>query len=469
MAIITANATITTNGTGNVASLLDGDKFSGGVTLQAPQSVAAQIIDLAFPAPVAVDLIKIYRSTVGGGDDISLFAANNPDFTSEVGLGSPTVESGFWQWTLDADQQYWRFRNTGTTNLQVHNLRFEKSSVEITSQATITTNGTGNTADLVDGSTSAGGVTINAATINPGQHIILDFGTPVSLAELDAFFDNTSTSHLHLQGDANSYGNGTFRDVTVSYWQYNIILPSILDYADNHTFKIGDAVGYQGNSYICTAESLNHLPTDTNYWALVSAQTWTLTNANATDGVAIDVFQIEAYDVNTLIYYQQAPNAGGRPSVAIAEILRLMRTELPGEIAYANTKNSVSIDCPVNFAEAPEIIDDTFQNTLIVACSVNTEAQAVRFFRDEITLTIYWIRKRIQVREQVDNAWDAAPLIRAILYNVLTKSVNPDGLNVWKEILPQGIRTLPPQWAVYSGIAVPFLVRQGPGQLFWKQ
>ncbi len=67
------------------------------------------------------------------------------------------------------------------------------------------------------------------------------------------------------------------------------------DYDNAHTYSVKDTVGYLGSTYICTAISLAHLPTDTNYWDKVASKGDT-GEGGATGETGLSAYQVAVAD-----------------------------------------------------------------------------------------------------------------------------------------------------------------------------
>lgn len=166
------------------------------------------------------------------------------------------------------------------------------------------------------------------------------------------------------------------------------------------------------------------------------------------------------------------PLVDGRVSVAWNEMLRLLARCLPDAIAYANAQigfeEGKGIPLPAGYRVAPESLSDDYINSILVGASVRTESMGTRAFKDTVTLSIYDVAPRVEVREQVDDAWDRSGIIRGVLYPTLSGWIDPQGRKVWGKLQPMGKSPLPPAWENYDGVVLTYELFQYPGDNNWR-
>ena len=80
-------------------------------------------------------------------------------------------------------------------------------------------------------------------------------------------------------------------------------------YDASTTYNLLDFVTYEGSSYVCKKTSLNHLPTDTEYWQLlVSSTVHTLTSTLTAGQTSVTFNNALITDSSTIKVYTSQPD-----------------------------------------------------------------------------------------------------------------------------------------------------------------
>jgi hypothetical protein len=144
---------------------------------------------------------------------------------------------------------------------------------------------------------------------------------------------------------------------------------------------------------------------------------------------------------------------------------------LPGVIGYANTQLGYGVGHgiahPAGYYVAPQTLTDDYLNSVIVSAKVATQAMSPGTFKNEAQIVVYSINERIEVREQIEDAFDRSGLVRGILYRYLTGCIDPQGRRVWRLLEPTGVSMLPEAWEGYSGVACSYRMVQSPDDNAW--
>lgn len=156
-------------------------------------------------------------------------------------------------------------------------------------------------------------------------------------------------------------------------------------------------------------------------------------------------------------FYEALPLVDNRLSIALNEILRRLRDNMPAKIDYINTQlghpSGKGIKEPNGYYLAPGILTDTYINTILVGAATSTVAGSPKTFKNETQIVVYSIGRKIEVMEQVDDAFDRSGVIRGILYHFLTGCEDADGRQCWQLLEPSGLSMLPEAYANYAGVA----------------
>ena len=144
-----------------------------------------------------------------------------------------------------------------------------------------------------------------------------------------------------------------------------------------------------------------------------------------------------------------------RLSIAINEILRRLKANMPSKIDFINTRLNYpagkGIKKPAGYFLAPGILTDDYINTILVGAATSTTANSPRVFKNDSQITVYSIGRKIERDEQVDDSWDRSGVIRGILYHFLTECEDADGRQCWQLLEPSGVTMLPEPWGAYAG------------------
>lgn len=162
--------------------------------------------------------------------------------------------------------------------------------------------------------------------------------------------------------------------------------------------------------------------------------------------------------------------AGGRVSMVQKEAIRLLRACLPGTVALANSRENISIESPVMYYAVRESLEGVQLPCVAVGCAVGGEPLGTQANALDITMTVFVVGKRTEVREQVDDLWDLADLARLVLktaYGVHCLP-DPDGRKVWNACRFQSMNSVPVDWESCSAIAISYQVVQA-GLTLWPQ
>jgi hypothetical protein len=167
------------------------------------------------------------------------------------------------------------------------------------------------------------------------------------------------------------------------------------------------------------------------------------------------------------------PLVDGRASIAMREIVRRLRNNLPALVNYANTQlgygegKGIPQVAAQDIRVSPAVLDDSPKNCVLVSIAVNTEVFAPGTFKTESQVVIYSIEGRIESSEQVEDAWDRAGLIRAVLYHYLTGCRDAQDRVCWRLLEPQQVSFLPEPFQEYSGAACYYRLVQSPEDDNW--
>lgn len=154
--------------------------------------------------------------------------------------------------------------------------------------------------------------------------------------------------------------------------------------------------------------------------------------------------------------------AGGRLDLAWTEIIRLLRTCLPGAVTLFNTQFGRNVqlpsDCYYVQNEAP---GDEFQTPAIfVGASIDTRGTAPLINEDTVHISLYVLTGMAERKPEIDDSFILAYLARGTMKKAQRGWCLPDGRMVWNSLLYRGITPLPDKWAKYSGATVHFECEQ---------
>jgi hypothetical protein len=163
---------------------------------------------------------------------------------------------------------------------------------------------------------------------------------------------------------------------------------------------------------------------------------------------------------------------GGRVSIAVNEILRRLREEVNPYIEYVNDQLELTGDLAIptfdGFYIAPESLQDSYLNSVLVDVSLEKIPNGTRNHRNRAIVSIYAVSDPITVAEEVSNAWDRCELITHVLDQYLTGCVDLEGRVCWRNLGPQKVEMLPEKWEQYSGVTLTYLLSQDPSDETWK-
>ncbi len=164
--------------------------------------------------------------------------------------------------------------------------------------------------------------------------------------------------------------------------------------------------------------------------------------------------------------YGYLPLIGGRVSIAMNEILRLMKFCLPDSIAFINAKCGYTdgIPIPQSYRMAPEKLTKNDINSVLVGCSVGLPSEGAGQFKAVSNIQLYSINQPVTDREQVMDQWDRLWVMAAILRPSLGGWTDPAGRTVWNNLRPTAITALPQAWEDYSGVGITYEMTQYPYQ-----
>ncbi len=164
--------------------------------------------------------------------------------------------------------------------------------------------------------------------------------------------------------------------------------------------------------------------------------------------------------------FANLPLIGGRISIALNEILRLMRDNLPADIAYVNAQCGYAqgIPIPASYYMAPERVKPDDINYIIVGASVPMRSEGAGQFKAVSTVELVTVNQTITDREQSMDQWDRAWIMAALLYRTLGGWTNPAGQTVWSNLRPMAIAEAGQNNDDYHAISITYEMTQYPIQ-----
>jgi hypothetical protein len=152
----------------------------------------------------------------------------------------------------------------------------------------------------------------------------------------------------------------------------------------------------------------------------------------------------------------------GRASLARREILRLMRSSLPGVISLVNQlEPDAELVAPRDYIPARIPNENEKYPVLMVGLATGRTPQSPgkMNFRT-LSVMIYYITQATDVESQLDALWDVAELIEATMTKVQGFHCLPDGRKVWTQALWQSTSQVSEAWPAYSGAVLEYHVEQ---------
>lgn len=167
-----------------------------------------------------------------------------------------------------------------------------------------------------------------------------------------------------------------------------------------------------------------------------------------------------------------APTAGGRVSIALAEIKRRLEALLPGVVAEMNDRegwdeDDTKIRVPANYYAGPVDDSENVTNAVLMAAASDSQVVGPQGFKGVYSIVIYSVDKRTNSETQYLRNWDRVELIRAVMKPFLVGCVNADGRQCWKVLQPASIEWIPEEFEQYSGIAVNYTMTCDPSMNGW--
>lgn len=167
-------------------------------------------------------------------------------------------------------------------------------------------------------------------------------------------------------------------------------------------------------------------------------------------------------------FFEFLPLVDTRVSVAINEIIRRLKYDLPRKIDAMNTRlnypNGKGIRKPAADAyyPAPAVLVDKHINSVVVGASVDSVAHSPGIMRNEPTIMIAVIDNRIEHPDQVTDTWDRAGIVKGCLYPYLHGCEDNQGRQCWTLLEPQSATVLPESYNNFSGISLYYRLIQDP-------
>ena len=174
--------------------------------------------------------------------------------------------------------------------------------------------------------------------------------------------------------------------------------------------------------------------------------------------------------------FETLPLVDQRISVALTEIVRRLREELPGLIEHANTElrnaapgKGIPVVAKKDIRIAPASLKDTPMNCVLVSGSVQTQTLSPAIFKNEGQVIIFSIEEKMQGQhdDEIPQMFDRAGLIRGFLYHFLTGCKDPMDRIAWRLLEPQLVTALPEPYENLSGTACYYRLVQTPDQNNW--
>ena len=168
----------------------------------------------------------------------------------------------------------------------------------------------------------------------------------------------------------------------------------------------------------------------------------------------------------------KAPLLGGRVSVALAELKRRLKTELPPQIAHQNEilglTGNATIEAPKGYAIAPlGALAAGHVGHVLVGASIEKVPSGTRAFRNQVMLHVYLIGERAETETQTLQRHDLAEIVGITLYPYLVGCADESGRMCWRELVYRDSGPLPGDWKQFSGLAMNFLLVQSPSDDTW--
>lgn len=163
---------------------------------------------------------------------------------------------------------------------------------------------------------------------------------------------------------------------------------------------------------------------------------------------------------------------GGRVSLVQTEVMRLLGAVLPDVVAAVNEAESKVIRVPPaeNYYAVRESLEGASLPCIAVGSALGFEDLGNQDQAEVLTMIVYIVDARIEIKDQVDDLWDLAQLAHRVMKQVRGSHClpDPDGRLLWKYCRAQNITAIPAEWTAYSGLAIHYQVNQAGTQL-WPQ
>lgn len=159
------------------------------------------------------------------------------------------------------------------------------------------------------------------------------------------------------------------------------------------------------------------------------------------------------------------PLIGGRLSIAIDEIIRLMKEDLPLVIDRFNTINNLTaankIPKATNVRIAPNDLESVEIDEILIEYSTEMRVNGTDNFTGFTTLMIHSIDERIVQGRHVQKISDRADLMAATLWACLGDYLSPiTGERLWSDLSYKTRSGLPGEWRKYNGVTLTYQLVQ---------
>lgn len=165
---------------------------------------------------------------------------------------------------------------------------------------------------------------------------------------------------------------------------------------------------------------------------------------------------------------------GGRSAPARREILRLLKTDLPGQIALCNQIEGLHLPEIQAFRFARPTLEGIQFPAVLVSAAPRVVAIAPRVMKRVTQIQVFFVAGPLGSAAQLDDYLDIAELIELSLKPRQSGHLLPDGAGqlagrrAWNTLSCEGIGDLPADWKSHAGHTVSFEMDQA-GCKLWPQ
>jgi hypothetical protein len=157
------------------------------------------------------------------------------------------------------------------------------------------------------------------------------------------------------------------------------------------------------------------------------------------------------------------PLLGGRISLALKEVERRLRLNLPGAIDAFNAAQGYPAGKGVlkpaveDIVISPANVTNHPLNCVLISISADTATEGARVFRKECEVLVFSIEGKLsQAKDSVADVFDRAGLIQGSLYYFLTHCRDAQNREAWAKLEPGEIMFLPEPFEQYAGAMCSF-------------